>query len=63
MKTKPLIRLRPDGTWERLVIGSLGASAPRYEPCVWDMQAWEDKQRLSAAARLLELPSPLEVAA
>lgn len=63
MKAYPLIRQRPDGAWERLVIGSLAAGKAVYEPCEWDQQAWEDKQRAASAARLLELPRRLEEAA
>lgn len=64
MRTKqaPLIRQRPDGTWERLVIGSLKAG-PVYAPCSWDAQAWEHKQRLAHLARLLGLPRPAREAA
>jgi hypothetical protein len=62
-RTLPLIRQRADGSWERIVIGSLAAGKARWEPYAWSQEAWEDKQRLAAQARLLGLPRPLEVAA
>lgn len=61
--TQPLLRQRPDGTWERMVIGSLADGKARYEPCVWDNAAWEYRQRESERARLLTLPRPLQEAA
>jgi hypothetical protein len=63
MKTAPLIRQRDDGTWERIVIGTLASTSPRYEPYAWSQMAWEDKQRLAAHARLLGLPRPVREAA
>lgn len=59
MRTMPLIRQRDDGTWERLVIGSLSEGKARYEPCEWDMRAWQARQRRSERARLLGLPRPV----
>lgn len=56
----PLLRQKPDGTWERLVVGSLSEGHPRYEPFPeWDNQAWEARQRAAQALRdalVLELP-------
>lgn len=37
--TAPLVCQRPDGTWERLVIGSLADAAPSYEPYAPPQQA------------------------
>jgi hypothetical protein len=63
MKTAPLIRQRADGSWERIVIGSLSQGKPAYTPYPWSQTAWEEKQRLAAHARLLGLPRPVREAA
>ncbi len=39
MKTAPLLRIRPDGTPEMLVAGTL-ADGPRYEASAEAAQAW-----------------------
>jgi hypothetical protein len=63
MKTAPLIRQRADGSWERLVIGTMAEGKPVYEPYAWSQTAWEDKQRAAARARLLALSRPVREAA
>lgn len=62
-RTLPLIRQRADGSWERLEVGSLAAGKARYTPYAWSQEAWEDRQRLAAQARLLGLPRPVREAA
>ena len=46
----PLLRLRPDGTPEMLVIGSLEAGAARYEATDEARQAWAAGQAIRARA-------------
>ncbi len=48
--TAPLLRLRPDGTPEMLVIGSLEAGAARYEATDEARQAWAAGQAIRARA-------------
>lgn len=50
--TAPLLRLRPDGTPEMLVIGSLEAGAARYEATDEARQAWAAGQAIRARAAL-----------
>ena len=49
-ETAPLLRLRPDGTPEMLVIGSLEAGAARYEATDEARQAWAAGQAIRARA-------------
>lgn len=49
MNTAPLLRLRPDGTPEMLVLGTL-ATAPRYEASEEARAAWEAGLALRARA-------------
>ena len=57
MKTAPLLRIRPDGTPEMLVAGTL-ADGPRYEASAEAARAWAATLALRArvaARRLVQL--------
>mgnify|MGYP001563712217 CR=1 FL=1 len=51
----PLIRRTPTG-WERLVIGTAAACAPRWEVVEWDHTAWERRQEEARQARTAARP-------
>ena len=48
MKTAPLLRIRPDGTPEMLVAGTL-ADGPRYEASAEAARAWVAANRTKPA--------------